>query len=54
MILRPKPLRALLSIKTRLLAAITLLTLATLFTGGIAWYWLDQANVKLVGQSKTP
>ncbi|SDR47697.1 ATP-binding protein [Pseudovibrio sp. Tun.PSC04-5.I4] len=50
MILLPKPLRALLSIKTRLLAAITLLTLATLFTGGIAWYWLDQANVKLVGQ----
>ncbi|KZK78215.1 Blue-light-activated protein [Pseudovibrio sp. W64] len=45
----PQRVKALLSIKTRLLAAITLLTFATLFAGSIAWYWLDQANVKLVG-----
>lgn len=44
------PLKSLLSIKTRLLAAITMLTFATLFAGAMAWYWLDQANVKLVGQ----
>ncbi len=43
-------LKTMFSIKTRLLAAITLLTFATLFTGAMAWYWLDQANVKLVGQ----
>ncbi|WP_109314980.1 ATP-binding protein [Pseudovibrio ascidiaceicola] len=49
MTLLPQRLKALLSIKTRLLAAITLLTFATLFAGSIAWYWLDQANVKLVG-----
>ncbi|EEA94526.1 ATP-binding protein [Pseudovibrio sp. JE062] len=49
MTLLPQRVKALLSIKTRLLAAITLLTFATLFAGSIAWYWLDQANVKLVG-----
>ncbi len=49
MTLVPQRIKSLLSIKARLLAAIILLTFATLFAGSIAWYWLDQANVKLVG-----